>query len=139
MNVRDWLYVRDHAAAIEYLLEAGEPGQTYNIAGGNEVENIAIARRLLSLLDKPESLIRYVDDRPGHDRRYSLDATHLSRLGFRPQTPLDRGLAETVAWYRSREDWWRPIKEKDIGYRDFYRSQYERRLATSSPAAKEPG
>ena len=138
-NVRDWLYVRDHAAAIDYLLEAGQPGETYNIAGGNEAENIAIARRLLSLLGKSESLIRYVDDRPGHDRRYSLDATRLARLGFRPQTPLDRGLAETVAWYRSQEDWWRPIKEKDIGYRDFYRSQYERRLATSSPAAKEPG
>ncbi len=138
-NVRDWLYVRDHAAAIEYLLETGEPGETYNIAGGNEVENIAIARQLLSLLGKPESLIRYVDDRPGHDRRYSLDAALLARLGFRPQTPLDRGLAETVAWYRGREDWWRPIKEKDPGYRDFYRSQYERRLATSSPAAKEPG
>ena len=138
-NVRDWLYVRDHAAAIEYLLEAGGPGETYNIAGGNEVENIAIARRLLSLLGKPESLIRYVDDRPGHDRRYSLDTTLLARLGFRPQTPLERGLAETVAWYRGREDWWRPIKEKDSGYRDFYRSQYERRLATSSITAKEPG
>jgi len=138
-NVRDWLYVRDHAAAIEFLLEAGEPGETYNIAGGNEVENITIARRLLSLLGKPESLIRYVDDRPGHDRRYSLDATLLARLGFRPQTPLDRGLAETVAWYRGREAWWRPIKEKDPGYRDFYRSQYERRLATSSITAKEPG
>lgn len=138
-NVRDWLYVRDHAAAIDFLLEAGEPGETYNIAGGNEEENLTIARRLLALLDRPESLIRFVDDRPGHDRRYSLDATRLARLGFRPRTSFERGLADTVAWYRSREDWWRPIKEKDAAYRDFYRSQYERRLATSSAAAKEPG
>lgn len=138
-NVRDWLYVGDHAAAIDFLLEAGEPGETYNIAGGNEAENIEITRRVLRALDKPESLIRFVDDRPGHDRRYSLDTGKLTRLGFTPTTPFDQGLAGTIAWYRARQEWWRPIKERDTAYRDFYRSQYERRLQTSSAGAKKPG
>jgi dTDP-glucose 4,6-dehydratase len=138
-NVRDWLFVRDHAAAIDFLLDAGKPGETYNIAGGNEAENIEITRRVLGLLGKPESLIRFVDDRPGHDRRYSLDAGKLARLGFRSATPFDEGLAETVRWYRDREDWWRPIKEKDGAYREFYRGQYGDRLATSSATAKPPG
>ncbi|MGH9316559.1 MAG: dTDP-glucose 4,6-dehydratase [Thermoanaerobaculia bacterium] len=138
-NVRDWLYVLDHAAAIDFLLEAGEPGETYNIAGGNEAENIEITRRVLKALGKPESLIRFVDDRPGHDRRYSLDAGRLARLGFTPRTPFEQGLAETIAWYRAHEEWWRPIKERDTAYRDFYRSQYERRLQTSSAGAKKPG
>ncbi len=138
-NVRDWLYVRDHAAAINFLLEAGVPGETYNVAGGNEAENIEITRKVLRELGKPESLIRFVNDRPGHDRRYSLDTGKLARLGLRSRTPFDRGLAETVRWYRENPQWWRPIKEKDAAYREFYRSQYEQRLATSSATAKEPG
>jgi dTDP-glucose 4,6-dehydratase len=138
-NVRDWLYVRDHAAAIDFLLDAGEPGETYNIAGGNEAENIDITRKVLQLLDRPESLIRFVDDRPGHDRRYSLDAGKLARLGFRSSTPFEEGLEETVRWYRQREDWWRPVKERDAAYREFYRTQYGDRLATSSATAKPPG
>ena len=138
-NVRDWLYVKDHAAAIDFLLDAGEPGETYNIAGGNEAENIDITRRVLELLGRPESLIRFVDDRPGHDRRYSLDAGKLARLGFRSSTPFDEGLEETVRWYRQREDWWRPVKERDAAYRKFYRTQYGDRLATSSATAKPPG
>jgi dTDP-glucose 4,6-dehydratase len=138
-NVRDWLYVKDHAAAIDFLLDAGEPGETYNIAGGNEAENIEITRKVLRLLERPESLIRFVDDRPGHDRRYSLDAGKLARLGFRSETPFDAGLAETVRWYREREDWWRPVKERDAAYQEFYRTQYGDRLATSSATAKPPG
>ena len=138
-NVRDWLFVRDHAAAIDFLLDAGQPGETYNVAGGNEAENLAITRRVLAELGKPESLIRFVDDRPGHDRRYSLDASKLARLGFSASTPFDEGLSETVRWYRDREEWWRPIKERDAAYREFYRSQYEQRLATSSATAKRPG
>ena len=138
-NVRDWLYVKDHAAAIDFLLDAGEPGETYNIAGGNEAENIDITRKVLELLGRPESLIRFVDDRQGHDRRYSLDAGKLARLGFRCATPFEEGLAETVRWYREREDWWRPVKERDAAYRDFYRTQYGDRLATSSATAKPPG
>lgn len=138
-NVRDWLYVRDHAAAIDFLLDAGEPGETYNVAGGNEAENIDITRKVLQLLGRPESLIRFVDDRPGHDRRYSLDAGKLARLGFRSSTPFEKGLEETVRWYREREDWWRPVKERDAAYREFYRTQYGDRLATSSATAKPPG
>ncbi len=137
-NVRDWLYVRDHAAAIDFLLDAGEPGEVYNVAGGNEAENIEITRQVLRELGKPESLIRFVNDRPGHDRRYSLDASKLSRLGFTSRTPFERGLSETVVWYRNREDWWRPAKEKDAAYREYYRTQYGDRLATSSATAKEP-
>lgn len=138
-NVRDWLYVKDHAAAIDFLLEKGVPGETYNIAGGNEAENIAITKRVLSLLRKPENLIRFVDDRPGHDRRYSLDASKLSRLGFTSATPFEAGLAETVDWYSRHEDWWRPIKERDAAFREYYRTQYGDRLATSSATAKPPG
>ena len=138
-NVRDWLFVRDHAAAIDFLLDAGEPGETYNVAGGNEAPNIAITKRVLKELGKPESLIRFVDDRPGHDRRYSLDAGKLARLGFRSSTPFEEGLEETVRWYRQREDWWRPVKERDAAYREFYRTQYGDRLATSSATAKPPG
>ena len=137
-NVRDWLYVRDHASAIDFLLDAGVSGEVYNIAGGNEAENIQITREILRQLSQPESLIRFVEDRPGHDRRYSLDAGKLARLGWRPRTRFEQGLTETIAWYRAHEDWWRPIKEKDAAYRDFYRIQYERRLATSSAGAKPP-
>jgi dTDP-glucose 4,6-dehydratase len=138
-NVRDWLYVEDHAEAIDFLLDRGEPGETYNIAGGNEMENIEITRRVLSELGKPETLIRYVNDRPGHDRRYSLDAGRLARLGFSPRTPLAQGLAKTVRWYRDHTDWWRPVKEKDAAYRAYYRTQYGERLATSTATAKPPG
>ncbi len=138
-NVRDWLFVRDHAAAIDFLLDAGAPGETYNVAGGNEAENIDITRQVLRELGKPESLIRFVDDRPGHDRRYSLDASKLARLGFQPATPFAKGLAETVRWYRDNPSWWRPIKERDAAYREFYRSQYAQRLASSSATAKRPG
>ena len=99
---------RTTAAAIDFLLDAGRPGETYNIAGGNEAENIQITRRVLAELGKPESLIRFVDDRPGHDRRYSLDASKLARLGFSPSTPFEEGLSETVRWYRDHEEWWRP-------------------------------
>ena len=138
-NVRDWLYVEDHAEAIDFLLDRGEPGETYNVAGGNEMENLEITRRVLSELEKPASLIRYVDDRPGHDRRYSLDAGKLARLGFSPRTPLEEGLSRTIRWYREHADWWRPVKEKDAAYRAFYRTQYAERLATSTAHAKPAG
>ena len=138
-NVRDWLYVEDHVEAIDFLLDHGTPGETYNIAGGNEMENIEITRRVLAELGKPESLIRYVDDRPGHDRRYSLDAGKLARAGFRPRTPLAEGLSRTIRWYRDHPGWWRPVKEKDAAFRAFYRTQYGDRLATSTATAKEPG
>jgi dTDP-glucose 4,6-dehydratase len=125
MNVRDWLHVDDHCAALELLLEKGVPGETYNIGGGNEVRNIDLTRRILSLVDRPESLIRPVTDRPGHDRRYSLDCAKLRALGWSPRVPFEEGLRRTVEWYRAHEAWWRPIKEESPAFRDHYRKHYK--------------
>jgi dTDP-glucose 4,6-dehydratase len=124
-NVRDWLHVEDHCRALELLLAKGAPGETYNVGGGNELTNRELTRRILALLGKPESLIRRVSDRPGHDRRYSLDCTKLGALGWAPAIPFDVGLRETVEWYRGHEDWWRPIKERSPAFRDHYLRHYE--------------
>jgi dTDP-glucose 4,6-dehydratase len=127
-NVRDWLHVSDHCRAILFLLEHGRPGDVYNVAGGNEMENAVVTRRILELLGKPETLIRPVADRVGHDRRYSLDATKLRRLGWVPEVDFSRGLADTVRWYEDNERWWRPIKDHDGEFRSYYREQYGVRL-----------
>jgi dTDP-glucose 4,6-dehydratase len=127
LNERDWLHVNDHCSAIDRIVHDGVPGEVYNIGGGNEVRNVDLTRRILDLLGKPETLIRPVPDRPGHDRRYSLDTTKLRRLGWAPAVPFDRGLAETVAWYRENERWWRPIKEADPAFRAYYEAQYGQR------------
>jgi len=127
-NVRDWLYVDDHAAAIDFLIDRGAPGEVYNVAGGNECENVEITKKILAILGKPETLIRPVADRVGHDRRYSLDAGKLARLGFRATAKFDEALAATIGWYVEHPDWWRPIKEHDPHYRDFYKTQYHERL-----------
>ena len=124
LNVRDWLHVDDHCRAVDFLLEQGRPGETYNVGGGNEVPNIDLTRRILSLVGKPESLIRPVADRPGHDRRYSVDTSKLRALGWQPQVPFAEGLAATVAWYREHESWWRPLKEADPAFREHYRRHY---------------
>jgi dTDP-glucose 4,6-dehydratase len=129
-NVRDWLHVDDHAAAVEFLIERGEPGEVYNVAGGNETENIEITKRILEILGKPESLIRRVVDRTGHDRRYSLDAKKLARVGFSPKHRFEDALESTVAWYVDHPEWWRPIKDHDPHYRDYYKTQYEQRLGS---------
>ncbi len=123
-NVRDWLFVDDHCAAIDFLIEHGENGEVYNVGGGNELENREITRRILQLLDKPESLIRHVADRQGHDRRYSLDTSRLAALGFEPQATFEEGLECTVRWYQRNESWWRAIKEKSAEYREYYQKQY---------------
>ncbi len=127
-NVRDWLHVLDHCRAILFVLEHGTDGEVYNIAGGNERENIGITREVLRLLGKPESLIRPVADRVGHDRRYSLDAGKLRALGWAPRVPFEGGLAETVRWYVKNEGWWRPIKDHDGEFRRYYHEQYGGRL-----------
>ena len=124
LNVRDWLHVRDHCHAIDLLIAQGERGTTYNIGGGNEVANIDLTRRLLALLDRPESLIRPVTDRPGHDRRYALDTTRLRALGWQPQVAFDDGLRATVDWYGRHETWWRSIKEESDAFRAFHKRQY---------------
>ena len=129
LNERDWLHVLDHCRALDVTIAKGTAGEVYNVGGGNHVRNIDLTRRLLELLGKPESLVNRVPDRPGHDRRYSLDATKLAALGWRPQVPFDEGLAETVAWYRANEWWWRPIKDEDRAFKSYYQSQYGERPA----------
>jgi dTDP-glucose 4,6-dehydratase len=124
LNERDWLHVSDHCRALDFLIDAGSPGEVYNIGGGNQVRNIDLTRRILHLVGRPESLIRHVPDRQGHDRRYSLDSGKLRGLGWAPRVPFDDGLAATAEWYRANQHWWRPIKEQDAGFRAYYRSQY---------------
>ncbi len=126
-NIRDWLHVEDHCRAIDLLIEKGNAGEVYNIGGGNEVQNIDLTHRILELLDRPTSLITPVEDRLGHDRRYSVDTGKIRALGWRPRHPFEEGLRATVDWYRKNEWWWRPIKETDPAYRDYYETQYGRR------------
>ncbi len=121
-NVRDWLYVEDNCAAIDLVLREGEPGNVYNVGGGNEVENLDLTRRILELLGKDAGLVRHVTDRPGHDRRYAVDCTKLRSLGWAPATSFDDGLAATVAWYRDHRSWWEPIKSGE--FRRYYEEQY---------------
>lgn len=127
LQIRDWLYVIDHCDALAVVLERGEPGEVYNIGGGNELTNLELTRSILSLMDKPMSLVLSVPDRPGHDRRYSVNTSKMQALGWRPAHSFADALAETVAWYRQREDWWRPLKNGE--YLDYYKRQYEDRLA----------
>ncbi len=122
-QVRDWLYVLDHCSGIDVALHHGEVGQAYNIGGGNERVNLEIAGQVLELLGKPRSLLRFVQDRPGHDRRYSLDCSKLRKLGWEPARPFEEGLAETVRWYVENEAWWRPLKSGE--YWEYYKKNYK--------------
>lgn len=124
LNVRDWLHVDDHCRAVDLLLSRGAGGETYNVGGGNEVANVELTRRILRLLGKPESLIRRVADRLGHDRRYSVDCAKLRALGWAPQVAFADGLASTVEWYRVHEAWWRPVKEQSPAFREHYQKNY---------------
>jgi dTDP-glucose 4,6-dehydratase len=121
-QVRDWIYVDDHCSGIWTALEHGEAGGIYNIGGGYEATNLDITRRILDLTDRDESLIEHVADRPGHDRRYSLDSGRLRGLGWEPDAAFEEALAATVAWYRDQRDWWEPIKSGQ--YRAYYEAQY---------------
>jgi len=123
-NVRDWLFVDDHCAAIDFLIERGQNSEVYNIGGGNERENRDITHKILDLLGKPQSLIKPVADRQGHDRRYSLDTSRLERLGFRCNTNFDDALRRTVQWYADNQPWWRAIKERNAEFREYYAKQY---------------
>ncbi len=126
LQVRDWLYVDDHARGIAHVLEHGTPGEIYNLGGGNARTNLEITRELLRLTGRSfEDSVRHVTDRPGHDRRYALDASKARALGWTPRVAFDAGLAETVAWYRTREDWWRPVKSGE--FRQYYERQYAHR------------
>jgi dTDP-glucose 4,6-dehydratase len=126
-QVRDWLHVEDHCAGIELVLREGAPGEIYNVGGGEEVENREIATSIVALTGADPGLLRSVDDRPGHDRRYSLDSRKLHGLGWRATHALVDGLPETVEWYRANRAWWEPIKSGE--YRAYYERQYAKRLA----------
>lgn len=126
LNVRDWLHVRDHCLALDLIMRRGKPGQIYNIGGHNEWKNIDIVRRILDILGKPESLITFVKDRPGHDRRYAIDATKLKKeLNWLPGQTFEKGLPETVKWYGDHQKWWRKIKSGE--YRKYYEQTYAQR------------
>jgi dTDP-glucose 4,6-dehydratase len=123
LQVRDWLYVDDHARGVQHVLEHGSDGEIYNLGGGNGRSNREITLRLLELTGRDwESAVRHVKDREGHDRRYSLDSTKASHLGWTPTTEFETGLAQTVAWYRDNPHWWRPIKSGE--FRAYYERQY---------------
>ncbi len=126
---RDWLYVADHADAVDHVLRHGVAGETYNIAGGVEMTNKDTVRLLLDRLGKPWSLVRHVEDRPGHDRRYAMDGGKLAALGWRPRTPFEDGLARTVDWFVANEAWWRAARSGD--WDDYYERQYGARLRTA--------
>ncbi len=127
LNVRDWLHVTDHCRALDLAIDRGVPGEVYNIGGGNEVTNLDLTGRILAGLNRSNDLIRPVADRPGHDRRYSLDTTKLRGLGWRPEVEFAAGLAGTIAWYQQNEWWWRPIKQGDPAFREYYSRQYDGR------------
>jgi dTDP-glucose 4,6-dehydratase len=126
-NVRDWLFVEDHCAAIDFLIEHGTNSEVYNIGGGNERENREITARILQLLGKPDTLIKRVADRQGHDRRYSVDTSKLESMGFRMERDFDEAIEKTVRWYQQNESWWRAIKERSAEYKAFYEKQYAAR------------
>jgi len=123
-QVRDWLYVLDHCAAIDLVLRHGRDGEIYNVGGGPGIENRELTRRILRLLGKPESLIQPVTDRPGHDRRYALDASKARALGWAPRHSFEQALEATVGWYRSHEAWWRPLRSGPVT--QHYDRQYTR-------------
>lgn len=126
LNVRDWLHVADHCSAIDTVMRDGRLGEVYNIGGNNEWKNIDIVRLILHHLGKPESLITYVKDRPGHDRRYAMDASKIStELGWSPAHTFERGLEEKIEWYRTHGEWWSRVMSGE--YKDYYRRQYENR------------
>ncbi len=126
LNVRDWLYVEDHCAAIDLVLEKGKVGQVYNIGGHNEMKNIDIVKRILGLLDKPESLITYVTDRKGHDMRYAIDPSFIHQeLGWLPETRFEDGIQRTVRWYLDNRGWWENIVSGE--YQGYYERMYGNR------------
>jgi dTDP-glucose 4,6-dehydratase len=122
---REWLHAEDHCAAVELVLRKGEPGGVYNV-GGEERENLDLIERIVDLTGADPALVRHVDDRPGHDRRYSVDSARVRALGWEPRRELEAGLAETVGWYRENRAWWEPIKSGE--YLDYYKRQYAERL-----------
>jgi dTDP-glucose 4,6-dehydratase len=123
MNIRDWIHVLDHCEAIDIVLHKGESGNVYNIGAENERTNIEIVKLILNILGKPETLIKYVKDRPGHDRRYAIDSTKIKKeLGFKTKVSFKMGMEETVAWYIENKSWWKRIKSGE--YLEYYNKMY---------------
>ncbi|MEK4430738.1 dTDP-glucose 4,6-dehydratase [Paenibacillus sp. FSL M7-0802] len=127
LNIRDWLYVEDHCSAIDLVIHQGKLGKVYNIGGNNERTNVHIVKKVLEELGKPESLISYVQDRPGHDRRYGIDPTKtMNELGWKPKHSFETGIKETIRWYLDNEEWWTRIQSGE--YQQYYAKQYGSRL-----------
>lgn len=126
LNVRDWLYVEDHCRAIDLIIHKGTVGEVYNVGGHNEMKNIDIVKLICKALHKPESLIQYVTDRKGHDRRYAIDPTKIhTELGWLPETKFADGIQKTIQWYLQHEDWWQPIISGE--YQQYYQKMYRNR------------
>lgn len=121
-NVRDWLHVHDHCAAIALILHEGVDGEVYNIGGHNEMSNLEVVQAILKSLNKPDELIEYVQDRPGHDKRYAIDPAKLEKLGWQPTYNFEDGLTQTIQWYVENKDWWEKIITGE--YRDYFKKQY---------------
>lgn len=127
MNIRDWLYVEDHCSAIDLVIHQGRDGEVYNIGGNNERTNLHIVKTILAQLGKPESLIKHIQDRPGHDRRYGIDPTKtMQELGWQPKHSFETGIEETIHWYLDNKDWWMHIQSG--AYQEYYTKQYGERL-----------
>jgi dTDP-glucose 4,6-dehydratase len=129
LNVRDWLYVLDHCEAIDLMLHEGQDGEVYNVGGDYELTNLELTEAILEKTDKPKSLIHYVEDRPGHDRRYSLDSSKIHKLGWRPRRAFAEALEVTVRWYTENRQWWEKLKTGE--YRSYYQKQYGTRRVLS--------
>lgn len=130
LNIRDWLYVEDHCSAIDLVIHKGRVGEVYNIGGNNERTNLHIVKTILAELNKPESLITYVQDRPGHDRRYGIDPTKITQeLGWKPKHNFETGIKETIQWYLNNKEWCTRIQSGE--YQDYYAKQYGERLGDS--------
>ena len=129
LHVRDRLYVSDHCAAIDVVLDRGTPGEAYNVWAGNDWDNKSVAEFIVHQLDRDSTLIRHVEDRPGHDRAYYMDGSKLEALGWRPEFGCQEALRKTVDWYATNREWWQPLKQ--AGYQDYYRRQYGDRLAST--------
>ncbi|MFH1856640.1 MAG: dTDP-glucose 4,6-dehydratase [Candidatus Omnitrophota bacterium] len=127
LNVRDWLYVLDNARAIDIVFHEGKIGEAYNIGANNEITNRDLTNRILEIMDRPKSLIKFVKDRPGHDKRYSLVTDKMRKLGWRPLYKFEDALDETVNWYLKNKEWWQKIKNKRQEYKNYYQKQYDKR------------
>ncbi len=126
-NVRDWLHVADHCQAIDLIIHNGRVGEVYNVGGHNERTNLEVVKTILKALDKPESLIKYVTDRPGHDMRYAIDPTKLeTELGWKPQYTFDTGIQQTIQWYLDNKEWWQNIINGS--YQNYFENMYGDRL-----------